>query len=59
VTLQSFDMSDAPEARGQFIGDSFGMTTNRTVFEPFFIESDARTTVVPTPPTDAFFSSVP
>ncbi len=57
VTPDSFDMSAAPEARGQFLGDYMGMTTSGTTFEPFFIQSG-------TPPvadgaTDAFFASVP
>ena len=42
VTPQSFDMSAAPEARGQFLGDYMGMTTNGTTFEPFFIQSAGR-----------------
>jgi hypothetical protein len=57
VTPDSFDMSAAPEARGQFLGDYMGMTTSGTTFEPFFTQSG-------TPPvadgrTDAFFASVP
>ena len=57
VTPSSFDMSKAPVARGQFIGDYMGMTTNGTAFEPFFIESGPPPTV--DGPTDAFFASVP
>jgi len=57
VTPQSFDMSAAPEARGQFLGDYMGMTTNGTTFEPFYIQSG--TPPVLTGPTDAFFSTVP
>ncbi len=57
VTPQSFDMSAAPEARGQFLGDYMGMTTNGTTFQPFFIQSG--TPPVLTGPTDAFFSTVP
>ena len=61
VTPQSFNMNAAPEARGQFLGDYMGMTTNGTTFEPFFIESGSTTDLpaVPTPPTDAYFSTVP
>jgi hypothetical protein len=57
VTETSFDMSKAPEARGQFIGDYMGMTTSGTAFEPFFIQSGPPPTV--DGPTDAFFASVP
>jgi hypothetical protein len=57
VTPASFDMSKAPEARGQFIGDYMGMTTSGTAFEPFFIQSGPPPTV--DGPTDAFFASVP
>ena len=39
VTPDSFDMSAAPEAGGQFVGDYMGVTTNGTTFEPFFIQS--------------------
>jgi hypothetical protein len=57
VTPTSFDMSAAPEARGQFIGDYMGMTTSGATFEPFFMQSG--TPPVLTLPTDAFFASVP
>jgi len=57
VTPQSFDMSAAPVARGQFLGDYMGMTTNGTTFQPFYIQSG--TPPVLTGPTDAFFSTVP
>jgi hypothetical protein len=57
VTPDSFDMNDAPEARGQFLGDYMGMTTSGTTFEPFFIQSGPPPAV--DGPTDAFFSSVP
>jgi hypothetical protein len=61
VTPTSFNMSAAPEARGEFLGDYMGMTTNGLLFEPFFIESGSTTQPppVPTPPTDAFYASVP
>lgn len=57
VTPSSFDMSAAPVARGEFIGDYMGMTTNGATFQPFFIQSG-------TPPaangaTDAFFATIP
>ena len=57
VTPTSFDMSAAPEARGQFIGNYMGMTTSGATFEPFFMQSG--TPPVLTLPTDAFFASVP
>jgi hypothetical protein len=57
VTPSSFDMSAAPEARGQFLGDYMGMTTSATSFEPFFMQSG--TPPVANGPTDAFFASVP
>ncbi len=57
VTPSSFDMSAAPEARGQFLGDYMGMTTSGTTFEPFFMQSG--TPPVLDGPTDAFFASVP
>jgi hypothetical protein len=57
VTPSSFDMSKAPVARGQFIGDYMGMTTSGTAFEPFFIQSGPPPAV--DGPTDAFFASVP
>ncbi len=44
VTPSSFNMSAAPEARGEFVGDYMGMTTNGLLFEPFFIESGSRPT---------------
>ena len=57
VTPTSFDISAAPEARGQFLGDYMGMTTSGTTFEPFFIQSGMPP--VAEGPTDAFFASVP
>ena len=44
----------APVARGEFIGDYMGMTTNGNTFQPFFIQ-----TVSASNPTDAFFTQVP
>jgi hypothetical protein len=57
VTPTSFDIGAAPVARGEFLGDYMGMTTNGTTFEPFFIQSG--TPPVADGPTDAFFASVP
>lgn len=59
VTPSSFDMSAAPEARGQFLGDYMGMTTSGTTFEPFFIQSGTPPAQpVVGGPTDAFFAAV-
>ncbi len=57
VTPTSFDMSAAPVARGQFLGDYMGMTTRGAAFEPFFIQSG--TPRVANGPTDAFVASAP
>jgi hypothetical protein len=57
VTPASFDMSAAPDAGGQFLGDYMGMTTNGATFEPFFIQSG--TPPVADGPTDAFFATAP
>jgi hypothetical protein len=50
-----FDLGQAPNAGGEFIGDYMGMTTNGSVFEPFFIEA----VLAPADPTDAFFTTGP
>jgi hypothetical protein len=55
VTPTSFDMHQAPVARGEFVGDYQGITTNGDTFEPFFIQA----VTAPTNPTDAYFASVP
>ncbi|HVQ18884.1 MAG TPA: sialidase family protein [Actinomycetes bacterium] len=57
VTPSSFDMSAAPVAGGQFLGDYMGITTSGTSFEPFFIQSG--TPPVADGPTDAFFATLP
>jgi hypothetical protein len=60
VTPSSFDMSAAPEARGEFLGDYTGMTTSGAAFEPFFTESGTPPVQpVVGGPTDEFFASVP
>ncbi len=51
----SFDLHQAPVARGEFIGDYQGMTTAGDVFQPFFIQA----VTAPSNPTDAYFASVP
>ena len=50
-----FDLRQAPNAGGEFIGDYMGMTTNGSVFEPFFIQAVS----APLNPTDAFFTTGP
>ena len=50
-----FDMEQAPDAGGLFVGDYEGMTTSGTAFQPFFIQAVS----APLNPTDAFFSSIP
>ena len=50
-----FDLRQAPNAGGEFIGDYMGMTTNQSIFEPFFIQAVS----APTNPTDAFFTTGP
>jgi hypothetical protein len=54
VTPSSFDMSLAPVAGGEFVGDYEGMTTSGSAFQPFFIQ-----TVSSSNPTDAFFATIP
>jgi hypothetical protein len=55
VTPSSFDIGAAPVARGEFLGDYMGMTTNGSTFEPFFIQSQN----VSGNPADAFFATAP
>ncbi len=50
----SFDLHQAPNAGGEFLGDYMGMTTNGSVFQPFLIQA-----LTPTDPTDAYFATVP
>lgn len=57
VTPASFDMSAAPFAGGEFLGDYMGLTTSGSAFQPFFIQSG--TPPAADGPTDAFFASVP
>lgn len=51
----SFDLHQAPVARGEFLGDYQGMTTNGNVFQPFFIQA----VTAPSNPTDAYFATIP
>jgi hypothetical protein len=50
-----FDLEQAAFARGYFVGDYEGMTTNGNVFQPFFGMAVNRATN----PSDAFFATVP
>ena len=50
-----FDMEQAPDAGGLFVGDYEGMTTSGTAFQPFFVQAVS----APANPTDAFFTTIP
>jgi hypothetical protein len=50
----SFDLHQAPNAGGEFVGDYEGMTTSGTDFQPFYIKAVS----APSNPTDAFFTIV-
>lgn len=50
-----FDLEQASDARGYFVGDYEGLTTNGNVFQPFFGMAVDRATN----PSDAFFATVP
>jgi hypothetical protein len=50
-----FDLEQAADARGYFVGDYEGMTTSGNVFQPFFGMAVDRATN----PSDAFFATVP
>jgi hypothetical protein len=49
-----FDLHQAPVARGEFVGDYQGLTTNGNVFQPFFIQA----VTAGSNPTDAYFATV-
>jgi hypothetical protein len=51
----SFDLHQAPDAGGEFVGDYQGMTTSGDSFQPFFIQAVS----APSNPTDAYFTTVP
>ncbi|MBA3842590.1 MAG: exo-alpha-sialidase [Actinobacteria bacterium] len=51
----SFDLHQAPDAGGEFLGDYQGMTTSGDAFQPFFIQA----VTAPSNPTDAYFATVP
>ena len=50
-----FDLEQAPNAGGEFVGDYQAMTTSGTAFQPFFIAAVS----APANPTDAFFTIAP
>jgi hypothetical protein len=50
-----FDLEQAADARGYFVGDYEGMTTSGNVFQPFFGMAVDRAT----DPSDAFFTTIP
>jgi hypothetical protein len=51
VTPTSFDMDNAPNARGYFVGDYEGLVTVGTVFKAFFVQAEN------TPSTTNVYSS--
>ena len=51
----SFDLRQAPNARGEFVGDYEGLTTNGPAFQPFYMKG----VTAPSNPTDAYFTIVP
>jgi hypothetical protein len=51
-----FDLEQAADARGYFVGDYEGMTTSGNVFQPFFGMAVSRAA---NNPSDAYFSTVP
>ena len=46
VTPESFDMREAPVARGYFVGDYEGLSAVGTTFYPFWSQSDSSGTNV-------------
>jgi hypothetical protein len=50
-----FDLEQAPDAGGLFVGDYEAMTTSGTIFQPFFVQA----VTAPANPTDAYFTTVP
>jgi hypothetical protein len=56
LTPVSFNMREAPVARGFFVGDYEGLTVVGTEFKPFFVQSG--TAVTTTPPTDVYSLTV-
>jgi hypothetical protein len=59
----SFDMLNAPNAGGFFLGDYEALGTSGSTFAPFFVQSEPSSTTPPpppstTPPTDVFTNSI-
>jgi hypothetical protein len=54
LTPVSFDIEQAPVARGYFLGDYEGLTSAGATFMPFFVQAET----APANPTDAFFTTV-
>ncbi len=54
LTPTSFDIEQAPVARGYFLGDYEGLTSAGSTFMPFFSTAVS----APTNPTDVFFTTV-
>jgi BNR repeat-like domain len=54
LTPSSFDIEQAPVARGYFLGDYEGLASSGSTFMPFFIQAET----APANPTDAFFTTV-
>lgn len=55
ITPQSFDISNAPNAGGLFLGDYEGLAANGTAFYPFFVQANTGNT---SNRTDVFAISV-
>ena len=51
-----FDLEQAADARGYFVGDYEGMTTSGNVFQPFFVQGVSR---ADGNPSDVYFANVP
>jgi hypothetical protein len=54
LTPTSFDIEQAPVARGYFLGDYEGLTSAASTFMPFFTQA----VTAATDPTDVFFTTV-
>jgi hypothetical protein len=54
LTPVSFDIEQAPVARGYFLGDYEGLASAGATFMPLFIQAET----APANPTDAFFTTV-
>jgi BNR repeat-like domain len=54
LTPTSFDIEQAPVARGFFLGDYVGLTSVGATFMPFFTQA----VTMPANPTDVFFTTV-